>query len=188
MVQVYDGFLEDDEMNDVLHIMTSDQFPWYINLTSNPDLFEKDGDEHTYEAFQLTHVFVRNDVENSGFARIAYRLLERFSQKSGIDISKLLRVKANLQYKRTDESGQYNTPHVDSMVRESKVLIYYVDDSDGDTFIFDRVLGDGQKHYRVTERVAPKKGRFVLFDNERYHAGTNPRVADKRIVINFNFL
>ena len=69
------------------------------------------------------------------------------------------------------------------------VLIYYVNDSDGDTFFFDRRHGEvwiTDGNYKVIDRVSPKKGRFVLFDGSIYHAGSNPREYDRRMVLNFD--
>jgi hypothetical protein len=59
------------------------------------------------------------------------------------------------------------------------VVIYYVNDSDGDTFVFD---DDG----KIIKRVSPKKGRFFMFDGRLKHAGSHPYDNTMRVVINFN--
>ena len=59
------------------------------------------------------------------------------------------------------------------------VIIYYVNDSDGDTCIFDN---EG----KVQHRISPKKGRFLVFDGNRKHAGSHPYHANYRVVINSN--
>jgi len=188
MEKIYDNFLDNEEMNDILNVMTSNDFPWFINPTNDYNLFETDGDENTYESFQLTHSFIRNGTKNSEFSRISTNLLNRFSEKSGVRFEHVERVKANLQTKLERREDAYNTPHIDQLMSNYKVLIYYVNDSDGDTFIFDRRMGDTKGAYRILKRITPKKGRFLLFDNEYYHSGTNPLETDSRIVINFNFL
>ena len=91
----------------------------------------------------------------------------------------LTRCKANLQTKLLDfEKDNYNTPHVDR-TEEHLVLLYYVNDSDGDTFLFD-------EHNEIITRVSPKKGRMLFFNGNISHAGSHPKHSEKRIVINYN--
>jgi hypothetical protein len=60
------------------------------------------------------------------------------------------------------------------------VAIYYINDSDGDTLIFD-------DEYNIVQRVQPKKGRLIYFENDVLHAGQVPTNTEFRGVINFNF-
>jgi ectoine hydroxylase-related dioxygenase (phytanoyl-CoA dioxygenase family) len=67
-------------------------------------------------------------------------------------------------------------------------MVYYVNDSDGDTFLFNEF----QNSNKVTEvtlkqRVMPRKGRAVIFDSNRFHASSNPINNTSRFVINFTF-
>ena len=48
---------------------------------------------------------------------------------------------------------------------KSKVILYYVNDSDGDTLFF-----DNKDKLNIIKRVSPKKGRVVHFDNNKLHA------------------
>ena len=56
-------------------------------------------------------------------------------------------------------------------------LLYYVNDSDGDTKFFDN-------DYNQIQSVTPKKGRSVFFNSNLLHAGSNPIKNDVRIVVN----
>ena len=56
-------------------------------------------------------------------------------------------------------------------------LIYYLNDSDGDTIFF---AGD-----KELQRVTPKKGRIVLFDGNTLHAGGFP-TDNPRCIVNYN--
>jgi hypothetical protein len=86
-------------------------------------------------------------------------------------------------------------PHVDR-TEHHYVCLYYVNDSDGDTILFNkRANGHSEieikkdidpKELEVLTTVTPKKGRCVLFDGNRYHSSTQP-TKNIRTVINFNY-
>jgi hypothetical protein len=66
-----------------------------------------------------------------------------------------------------------------------KSMIYYVIDSDGDTFVFNETYET--KKLSVRKRVAPKKRKAIIFDSDTWHASSNPRQNANRIVLNFVF-
>ncbi|HEX4985459.1 MAG TPA: 2OG-Fe(II) oxygenase [Burkholderiales bacterium] len=106
-------------------------------------------------------------------------------------IKQLLRVKMNLGvYARTENPNAHGMPHVDYTNRTRKAeqlisAVYYVNDSTGDTLIFDQRFGESVP-LTVKTRVPPKKGRLVVFDGELLHAGNTPKTNVPRININFN--
>lgn len=63
--------------------------------------------------------------------------------------------------------------------------IYYVNDSTGDTIIFDQKFGHPGP-LTVRTRVPPRKGRLVVFDGALLHAGNTPRTNGPRVNINFD--
>jgi hypothetical protein len=70
------------------------------------------------------------------------------------------------------------------------VCLYYINDSDGDTFLFDKTLNDTPTLLKTTKlevikRVTPKKGRVLLFNGNRYHSSSGP-TKSVRCVLNFN--
>jgi hypothetical protein len=89
----------------------------------------------------------------------------------------ILRCKANLKFK-TNTRKKHNIFHMDHK-DPHKVMIYYVNDSDGDTFL---------KIGKSIKRVSPKKGRVLCFDGKTMHAANHPRKTNKRLIINFNLL
>ena len=60
------------------------------------------------------------------------------------------------------------------------VCLYYVNDSDGDTILFE---DDGKIEI---QRVSPKKGRVLFFDGSLKHCSSRP-VKNTRCIINCNF-
>jgi len=79
----------------------------------------------------------------------------------------------------------YNTkldhyaPHVDFPFPHT-VVLYYINDADGETVFFDT-------QGKITQRVKPKKGRVLVFDGSLYHGGGIPKLGP-RSVVNFDIL
>jgi ectoine hydroxylase-related dioxygenase (phytanoyl-CoA dioxygenase family) len=77
-------------------------------------------------------------------------------------------------------------------------MVYYCHDADGETVLFDKRYNQAMSHdprfmnygaYTLKEiaRITPKKGRAVLFHSNRFHASSNPVVAQRRVIINHVF-
>jgi hypothetical protein len=81
-------------------------------------------------------------------------------------------------------------PHVD-ILDPHKVLLYYVNDSDGDTFMFNEKYTPGDEEvpldYTLNQRVTPKKNRAIVFDGLTYHNSSKPVKNTSRYVINIDF-
>ena len=123
-------------------------------------------------------------------------IVDHIQDRLGIGIFELFRLRlAMLHHNHFVED--YNTPHTD---HDSKHMtgIFYFHDSDGDTILFDQVddpNGDVNQRitdifaqeYTVAERIKPEKNKFILFNGNRFHASSNPRINQYRMVLNFNF-
>jgi hypothetical protein len=89
--------------------------------------------------------------------------------------------KVNMNLSDARFEGKYHTPHIDNGFDEQVTAIYYVNDSDGDTFFFD---ASG----KVTKRVTPKKGTLVMWHGKVFHAKSSPIKTTSRVVLNINLL
>jgi hypothetical protein len=103
-------------------------------------------------------------------------------------IKQMIRIKMNLGvYVQIDNPNAHGMPHVDFTEIKEPLLtaIYYVNDSTGDTVIFNQRFGQCAP-LTVKTRVTPKKGRLVVFDGALLHAGNTPRTNTPRVNINFD--
>jgi len=78
-----------------------------------------------------------------------------------------------------DTTLENYAPHVD-LPFDHLVVLYYVNDSDGDTVFFN-------KQNEIVKSVSPKKGRVVAFDGSIYHGGGIPKKGP-RCAINFDII
>jgi hypothetical protein len=74
---------------------------------------------------------------------------------------------------------EHYAPHVDLPFAHT-VVLYYVNDADGDTVFFD-------KQQNIIKQVSPKRGRVIMFDGTLYHGGGVPKQGP-RCVVNFDIL
>jgi len=103
-------------------------------------------------------------------------------------IKQMIRIKINLcVYAQMDNPNAHGMPHVDfTEIKEPLIsAIYYINDSTGDTLIFNQRFGQNTP-LTVKTRVTPKKGRLLVFDGALLHAGNTPRTNAPRLNINFN--
>lgn len=103
------------------------------------------------------------------------------------NIGELLRIKVNITMASVNRPvGSYGQPHIDftPIPKGLVTAIYYVNDSDGDTVMFNQV---GNTVVPV-QTITPKKGRLVVFNGGRYHSGNCPSTDQPRVIANINFL
>ena len=153
------------------NLLLNDYFDWYYNPSTSYDALHK----NMPDTFQFTHTFINDETKKQSGA-LPY-VLELFNEFKLGKYKKFDRIKANFTTNNIKMKGHQHI-HYDYPRKGMKSLLYYVNDSDGDTIFFDNKKNE-------IGRVKPKRGLGLLFDSNIYHAGCNPVNSDKRIVINF---
>ncbi|MDC3266521.1 2OG-Fe(II) oxygenase [bacterium] len=87
------------------------------------------------------------------------------------------RLMTNMQTIRPQWS--MNAPHPDFHNKEYITILYYVNDSDGDTYFF-----EGSE---CVAKIAPIKGTAAMYPSCMFHAGSTPTKTETRVVINMCF-
>ena len=169
-------------------ICKSGEFLWQYNASTNdpsaPEILSKSA--KSYDSDQFVHAFFEESARRSAFFDIVFPMFYFLEAKTGLQLGAVERMKANLLVQKQIDPDTYNTPHVDIPSPPMKSLLYYVKDSDGDTFIFNETHAD-KKPLTIRKRVSPKKGKAILFDSNTWHASSNPRENRTRVVTNFIF-
>jgi len=102
-------------------------------------------------------------------------------EKIGFVIEKIERCYVNVQHPFRRETRNCNT-HVNREVPHL-VMLYYVNDCDGDTILFDKTINDipfdvqypdEYCDLKIVHRISPKRGRILFFDGITYHAPSTP--------------
>jgi hypothetical protein len=187
-----DSFLSSEQILEVSNAVTknNNRIIWHAlentsGLRQYPTI--KDSDLMVSEDKQYSHAASFNNKKISDIHDLGSNILNTFAKKHGIKVKETLRIKANILNK-TGKKDHIHPPHID-MTIPHLVLLYYVNDSDGDTIMFN------EKHYSeiiptltVDKAISPKAGSAIVFDGLTYHASSSPRNTEERIVLNINFL
>jgi hypothetical protein len=182
-ILVLDNLLSNEEIKKIEENFIDNKFPWFVSGIedyTSPDENNKFRDENTFEYGQFCHHFVLNEKINSDWIEVIHPTIDKL-QKHFNCYLKFKRIKANLQTK-IETNLLYNTPHTDDEISHY-VVIYYVNDSDGKTFIFK----NKRKPWKIEKIVESKAGRFVIFDGKKVHAGAHPK-SNRRMVINYTIV
>ena len=179
-------------------ICRSGEFLWQYNASTNdlaaPEIMSKDA--RSYDADQFVHALYQQGERRSQFFDLVFPMFYFMEDKTGVALAAVQRMKANLLVQKHIEEGRYNTPHIDIAEPGHKSLLYYVKDSDGDTFLFNETQQDTTraaqsardgKALTIRRRVSPRKGQAVLFNSNIWHASSHPRENATRVVLNFVF-
>lgn len=173
----------------ILEIMTNSHFPWFYNQgTSEQNTEGVITNEYTQDVKQFTHRFCTFNDTTPWF-HIVTPIIVALEEKTGIRyLHRIMRIKANMiMQHQSYPLNFYNLPHTDVVPGdvESETLLYYVNNSDGDTIIFNE--RDGLVSLTEKYRVTPQMGKAILFDSHIMHASSPPIVNKERVVINFVF-
>ena len=174
------------EHADIIEKLTKDpNFPWYFcpgtvlpeDIEDNPRIVKSGSNP-----FQFTHTI---DVNKSYYINAFVPVLDAIATQFGNNIQ-IARVKCNLLTRSTDDS--HSLPHTDIDETDGWYsAIYYINDSDGDTHLFNEFGPKDSEEVTIRSRVSPEKNKLVVFDANRFHASSSPINNDVRIIMNVVF-
>ena len=79
------------------------------------------------------------------------------------------------------------------MKEEHLVVLYYVNDSDGDTVIYKQKYNQKEnkipymKDMEELKRITPKQGRVIMFNGDNFHTAQQP-IKNVRCIVNYNIM
>ena len=183
-----------DYQDHLLNVMTGTDFGWVFNpnlVSPDTDFLERD-DNHS----GFNHFFYEKGEPKSPYFMMVYPLVLSITSQANVNFNRLVRMRANLTLPNAHSTLPWHLPHIDSFLPHYNA-IYYVNDSDGDTVIFNETnetYDSGQSdidtikkgNFTVKHRVTPKKGKLVIFPGKYYHSSSWARTSKFRCVINMN--
>ena len=178
-------------------------FPWYtIDRIGHKDFFNKNDtnvyvDNNVSDYGGLYHMVLDEGIPRSDDFQFFIKILESYCSAMNKKISTIHRIRIRYTHPVPNHNNlKYAAPHIDFNSKvDYTTLVYYVDNSDGDTILFSKKHVTGEEYDPVIKEPltkvyshTPKKGEAIVFSGHRYHAGNYPIEHGKRIVINFDFV
>jgi hypothetical protein len=186
-ILVIDNLFTLEQQDNLKDLFLNSLFPWYYKSTLSQNTKKTNFDSAVAPGFG--HVFYNdNGIVSEYFDAIA-SIPKVATTNTPFVFNKLIYARTFLQMPLTTTHGITN-PHIDVAGLDHSVCIYYVDDADGETVIFDKTSQHDPVDFtgmRILQTISPRKGRIVLFDGARYHANILPQ-RGPRCIINFDFI
>jgi hypothetical protein len=184
------NFISKEQQIKIYEMVSSKSIPLYLQKNELESQYDEEHKsiitEKTKNHFQFVHVLRgNNEIFSPYYDYINNNLFSKFLEKHNIECNQVLRSKINLTTS-LDEDG-YQLPHVD-ISSPHKVFLYYVNDSDGDTIIFNEKYNGEKQNLTIMDSITPEMGKAIFFDGLTYHAPTAPKKTPFRIVINIVFI
>lgn len=192
-MKLIENVLTDNEKDRIKGILLRDNFDWFYNsstariIPGNKSAIE---DDNTVDSIQFTHKLFTDETFESEHVEYVIKIMKALEEKEGIVCTKMIRAKSNLLVQEPLYGVDfYHPPHVDirNPTNINYSLIYYVNDSDGDTFVFNEKFGDEFDNLTIAHRQTPTEGSALLFKSTNYHASSSPINTKSRVVINIVF-
>jgi hypothetical protein len=195
-LRVIDNFLPSDDFNQLSNFVLGEKFPWFFieNVSIDPRDSELIKDPLAVETSGFNHVSFDRDwnVESFTYDNLI-PFFNKLSSTLGFTKQHLIRTRLSMKFQKDNyTSDNYNIPHVDYFYPH-ETLIFYLNDTDGDTRIFDQWHTYSEtdrptvpEKFTTQARVAPKANRLVWINGLQYHTASNPIHGNKRVIININ--
>ncbi len=175
---VIENFLTEEQECKLQKLTVDPNFPWFFTPGTIVEIEAGITSKSVYDKginpCQMVHSLNLNECN---FLEIVAPVLNQLSVEFQSNI-RILRCKFNFLPKGTDSTHHY--PHIDDSENGAMSALYYVNDSDGDTYFFNKELD-------VTYRISPKKGSMVVFESNEFHSSSSPINSEYRIVMNIVF-
>jgi hypothetical protein len=143
------------------------------------------------------HMLYRDGVIYSKNFNICNKCFINFLDNTNQKITKLLRMRVG--FITAQNKSLIHEPHTDYPFPHKTALIY-LNDSDGDTFLYDlfydphsnlipsQYYKQHKDNLKTQHKIKPIANRVVVFDGLQYHSSSTPVENSYRCVININYL
>lgn len=175
-----DNFLSNEEISQI-----EKEFYRLPSIFSERTLYvSPDKVEQENKIYSNRFMYCSYDGKENFTNKLALRILDKFCKKHNVKYDSIERTRSNTTFFCNETRP--SVPHVDNQL-EHLVLLYYVNNSDGDTVLYKNKYDENVNNEMIVDRrVSPKAGRAILFSGETYHSFYYPNIHDTRSVININ--
>jgi len=181
MKKIIDNVLNDSLLISIQEMINSDSMPWYFIENSASYSKDKELIKHNLLNFSFYHLVFDKERSNDALSSF-YDITNSIGLilKDAFELEKTNNI-FRLRWGMTTTLNRVHkhNPHTDFLIPH-KVILFYLNESDGDTYFYD-------KEHKIIDSVTPKENRAVLFDGSILHSSSKPIEFARRIVLNIVF-
>jgi len=189
-IYTFDNIVDIEIQNEIENYVYNKNLDWNSiqNVTNTAGIHTN----YSFPADILSEVKIDNNI-----LKFIDIIIDNSLNKINKKLAKKYRIKINktIPY-HIDANEEYRLLHIDKM-EPHVTIVYYINDSDGDTLIFNdennKHLKDikefinndnflDPKNFKLTNSISPKKGRVVVFDGNLWHYGKYPTKGERNII------
>ena len=184
MIEVYDNFLPQPYFDSLRDLLTSPNFAWnfFPNITAMKEL----SDDNSYGfSFTIFNSIQKYSIQETKESWITLPAL--FSIQEKVKCKTIVRARYDLT---TYNPSNYRHPyHIDMNHHSFVSAILYMNESDGNTLIYDKKVVnandiDYTKNYEIKKSIDPLPNRLLVFDGNYVHTGHSPSKDKSPILLN----
>jgi|TARA_R110001592_G_scaffold240648_1_gene500734 hypothetical protein len=190
MIKIFDNIIPKKQQEELKYLLYGNRFPWYFvsDITHIENQNQaRPGHCHVYMELGEVNSDYINEVK-----KISDNVNKKIKKKLKMhQVRSFLQLPLNEKLLYKDNKHREDTPHIDIKIPHT-VFLYYVNDCDGDTLIYNYVSKNIEdapfyENIKVAHRVTPKQGRVVVFDGMTWHSSTQP-TQGPRCIVNFDMV
>lgn len=178
----------------------SETFPWFY--AASTAYTDQDAEYNSLYNGSFAHIAMDQGKKNSDISdALEYSFLAA-ADIIGFKVHRIHRIRIGLI--PISPKPTINPPHID-MIGEHKVGLLYLNDSDGETYIYREKFDTSFKQFNdrrdsinyyennlnrkviIEQSITPRENRLVLFDGLNYHSSSTPVKTKRRIAVNYVF-
>ena len=184
-IEIVDDFVSPSYLKEINEAVNPKTMQWHFQ--GSQSISNSEGDLEDF-GFSIKLCPIENpdnflDTRLSLFMRPLVYQIKDYAEASSI-------VRSRLDLTLLHKQKYIHPPHID--IQDPKKTQYvsailYINDTDGDTIIYDHKLyfvESSPTNMRIKKTIAPKPGRLLLFNGSYVHTGHSPNEHQTRILLN----
>lgn len=185
--KIFENFLTRSHADELCMFVTDYRFPWYYYPgTVIQDLANIENNYIIRQGINPPQFSHYVNLSNCSYTNLLQPILNTLSTNYAGNLQ-IKKIKFNLLYKNNDSTHHYPHTDIDDLQTDINTAIYYVNDSDGATYVFNETAPKQSDYATVAYQVYPKKGKMIVFNSNQFHASSSPIKSSIRLVLNIVF-
>tara|TARA_B100000131_G_scaffold213203_1_gene204965 strand:- start:716 stop:1276 length:561 start_codon:yes stop_codon:yes gene_type:complete len=181
-MEIIDNFFEEEYFNHIQSKILHADHPWYYmdNISIGKEITTRETDLR----YGFNYSLIKSDDKGYDLGE-----MNKFIYDVSIAANANVALRSRMDMTTNRGESYKLEPHVDFEYPHI-TTIFYVNDSDGNTIIYNQKYNDRDKYDQkltVKEEIEPVANRLLIFDGLFIHTGHTPSKHNRRILINSNF-